>query len=258
MDQVEVDILIPVREPAPWLPETLAGVRALTGVSFNVIVVVNGPDERTSLMVQASGLDVRMAFSPDSATLADTLNLGLSTCTAPLVARLDADDIPRPSRLEVQRAVLELYPEAAMVCSGKTFIDESGRPIGVAHPPRSADALARAMRWKNVVWHPTVMYRREVVMTLGGYSARAQFVEDYELWLRMLASHAILPIDEPLLSYRIHANQITRAKVIPSEAMDAILRAKIALAKARGESVVAARARHLAWAARQVPRRIFR
>ena len=254
----EVDILIPVREPAPWLPETLAGVRALTGVSFNVVVVVNGPDEQTSRMVRESGLDVRMAFSPDSSNLGETLNVGLAACTAPLVARLDADDIPLPTRLAVQRDVLELHPEAAMVCSGKAFINSAGRSIGIAHPPPSADALIKAMRWKNIVWHPTVMFRRENVIALGGYAPDAVFVEDYELWLRMLASHTIVPIDEPLLRYRIHENQVTRAKVIPKAAANAVLKARIALARAHGESVLAARARHLVWSVRQVPRRIRR
>lgn len=255
---VDVDILIPVREPAPWLPETLAGVRALSGVSFNVVVVVNGPDVQTSLMVRESGLDVRMAFSPDSFNLGETLNVGLAACTAPLVARLDQDDIPVPSRLIRQCEVLRLNPEAAMTCSGKIFIDEVGRATGESMPPATSDALLKVMRWKNVVWHPTVMFRREVVIALGGYAPDAVFVEDYELWLRMLAGHTIVPIDEPLLRYRIHANQITRAKVIPSEAVKAVLNAKIALAKARGESVIAARARHLVWAVRQVPRRFRR
>lgn len=258
MNEVEVDILIPVREPAPWLPETLAGVGALTGVRFNVVVVVNGPDRQTSDMVRESGLDVRMAFSPDSFNLGETLNVGLAACSAPLVARLDQDDIPIPSRLRRQRDVLRLNPEAAMTCSGKTFIDETGRPTSVGRVPATSDALLRVMRWKNVVWHPTVMFRREVVIGLGGYSADAVFVEDYELWLRMLASHTIVPIDEPLLRYRIHANQITRAKVIPRDAARTVRKARIELAKVRRESVLAARTRHLVWAARQVPRRLSR
>jgi len=254
----EVDILIPVREPAPWLPETLAGVTSLIGGPYRTVVVVNGPDRQTSAMVADSGLDALVTSSPDSYNLGETLNVGLDACTAPFVARLDQDDIPMPSRIVRQLEVMQQHPEAGMTCSGRVFIDEQGQVMGEASPPESAARLLATMRWKNVVWHPTVMFRRDVVVQLGGYQPRAVFVEDYELWLRMLARWEIVPIVEPLIRYRIHANQITQAKVITRDAGSTILAAKLALAQARDESKVAARARHLAWAARQVPRRLSR
>lgn len=255
---LEIDILIPVREPAPWLPETLAGVKGLHGGPYRTVLVVNGPNRDTSRMVDEAGLDVLLTSSPNSYNLGETLNVGLEACSAPFVARLDQDDIPMPSRLLRQLELLRKHPHAAMTCSGRRFIDERGDVLGDASPPSTASALLARMRWKNVVWHPTVLFRRNAVVQLGGYSPEAIFVEDYELWLRMLAVWEIVPIAEPLIRYRIHANQITRAKIIPRDAARAILRARVRLAEARHEAVAAAHARHWAWVTRQFPRRLVR
>lgn len=251
----EIDILIPVREPAPWLPETLAGVKELLGGPYRTVVVVNGPNRQTTGMLEDAGLDAVLTTSPDSYNLGESLNVGLDACRAPFVARLDQDDIPMPSRLVRQLELLHQHPNAAMTCSGRRFIDEHGTVMGDASPPQTAADLLATMRWKNVVWHPTVLFRRDVVVQLGGYSPEAVFVEDYELWLRMLAAWEIVPIVEPLIKYRIHASQITQAKIITPDAARAILKARMQLAAARHESAVAARARHLAWVTRQLPRR---
>jgi len=254
----EIDILIPVREPAPWLPETLAGVKALIGGPYRTVVVVNGPNRETTGMIADAGLDVVLTSSPDSYNLGESLNVGLDACRAPFVARLDQDDIPMPSRLVTQVEFLRRHPDAAMTCSGRRFIDEHGTVLGDASPPGSAAELLATMRWKNVVWHPTVLFRRDAVVQLGGFSPEAVFVEDYELWLRMLARWEIVPIVEPLILYRIHAHQITQAKVITRSASRAVLRARVGLAEAREESTTAARVRHLAWSARQIPRWLAR
>lgn len=255
---VEVDVLIPVRAPAPWLPQTLAGVTAMTGPTRQVIIALHGSSLEVEEAVTRSGLPATIVPVPQSATLAAVLNAGLAAGTAPYVARLDADDIPLPHRLEVQVHALNGDPDCAVVCSSKLLIDASGGRIGLRRAPATADALLGGMRWKNVIWHPTVMMRRAVVEKLGGYNAAAVHAEDYDLWLRVLQHWRIEPIVEPLIEYRLHASQVTAAKAIPRESAAIIGTSRLSLARARGESLVAARIRQAVWSGRQVTRRLLR
>ena len=255
---VEVDVLIPVRAPAPWLDQTLAGVAALTGPSRQVIIALHGAGKDVESTVTESGLAATVVQVPESANLAEVLNAGLAAGSAPYVARLDADDIPLPHRLEVQVRALQQDPDCAVVCSSKLFIDVRGGRIGLRRAPANAAALLRGMRWKNVIWHPTVLMRRAVVEELGGYNVAAQHAEDYDLWLRVLQHWRIEPIAEPLIEYRLHESQVTAAKAIPRESAATIAATRRSLAQARGESLVAARLRQSAWSARQIARRISR
>ena len=247
----EVDILLPVRSPAPWLDAALAGVRDLTGPEWHLVVAIHGSGIDIRETLRASGMPVTIVEVDDRANLAGVLNAGLASCTSRYVARLDADDIPVPDRLAVQVAALDAEPSVAVVCSSKVIIDEQGRDLGMQLAPRDEHELRRRMRWKNVVWHPTVMFRRDVIVDLGGYDERAQHVEDYELWLRVLRRSRIQPIARPLLAYRLHSNQVTASKVIQPAAVERVGAARIDLARALGESTVAAAVRQRVWSARQ-------
>jgi len=255
---VEVDVLIPVRAPAPWLAETLAGVAAMTGPNRQVIIALHGMGPEVEEAVARSGVSATIVPVAQSATLAEVLNAGLAAGSAPYVARLDADDIPLPHRLEVQVRALQQDPDCAVVCSSKLLIDIRGGRIGLRRAPANAAALLLGMRWKNVIWHPTVLMRLAVVEELGGYNVAAQHAEDYDLWLCVLQHWRIEPIAEPLIEYRLHASQVTAAKAIPRESAAIIAATRRSLAQARGESLVAARLRQSVWSARQATRRISR
>ncbi|MFM8350394.1 MAG: hypothetical protein ACKN9D_04925, partial [Actinomycetales bacterium] len=70
---VEVDVLIPVRAPAPWLDQTLAGVAALTGPTKQVIIAIHGAGKDVEATVARSGLDATVVHVAESANLAEVL-----------------------------------------------------------------------------------------------------------------------------------------------------------------------------------------
>lgn len=249
-----VDVLLPVRLPAPWLDEALVGLAQQTTEDWHLVCVVHGeagdiPDRTRALYPTATIVSV-----PDSATFVDVLNEGIRRCTADYIARLDADDIPVPGRLSDQVQYLDEHSDVTVVCSPVIRIDEFGVVLQQPHPGYSAQELISGLRWKNIVAHPTVMIRRAAAVACGGYNLAATHAEDYELWLRLAASGRIESLAEPLVLYRQHPTQVTRTKAIPQTGRAAVGAARIALARARGESVLAARVRQAVWSIPQVVR----
>lgn len=244
-----VDVLIPVRMPAPWLGEAIEGVRNQIGVKPRVVLVIHG--EEGDLYSAIKDIGVEVVRAPDHLILAEVLNLGLDKCSSEYVARLDQDDIPTPERLLIQSEYLDANPNVIVVGSSATLIDETGRVVGSRTVKSTPEEILKTLRWKSPIMHPTVMFRREPILEIGGYSREALFVEDYELWLRAAAIGSIGGIPKPLLSYRVHSNQVSQSRKSNRRGLASVRDARIALALNRNESKFVARLRNFAWASRQ-------
>ena len=194
---------------------------------------------------------------PQESKLQHLLNAGLEACTADFVARLDHDDIPEPSRLSEQLQFLHEHPDVLAVGSWATVIDEHGDDQGIREVPSGAAAL-KDLRWKTVLIHPSVMFRRAAVSRLGGYSVGATNAEDYELWLRLAAAGGIDNIPKPLLRYRVHSAQMSQARAIPKSTRAIVASSRRALARSRRESLLMAQLRQIAWSLPQIRRGVGR
>lgn len=252
-----VDVLLPTRAPAPWLSDTLDGLNAQVGCSWRLIAVVHGDASELTSLIRASVPDAVIVPMPPEARLQDLLNAGLDACTAPYVARQDHDDIPEPTRLAVQLDYMEKHPSVLALGCAATIIDERGATVGIRRLPIGARVLKR-LRWKSALIHPSVMFRRASVDVAGGYDSRATHAEDYELWLRLAALGDLDNLWEPLLRYRVHSQQVSRAKAVPHTTRAVVATSRRALARSRLESVLMAYIRQLVWSAPQMLRSVRR
>jgi glycosyltransferase involved in cell wall biosynthesis len=252
-----VEVLLPVRAPAPWLEDTLRGLERQTLRDFDIRVMLHGTDDAgIRALVHSYFPRASITYVTAEATFSELLNVGLQESSAEFVARLDADDIPHPDRLTNQRDFLAMNHNICLVASDIMLIDKNGTELGVRSTPGEWKALLKALRWKNVIPHPSVMFRRHQVLAVGGYSTRAKHAEDYELWLNLAAqeSFAVAPI--PLTFYRLHPRQVSRASFIGAQSSAAVLEARLRLARSRGESQIMVRFRHATWSIRQILRRL--
>src|SRR5215470_4323839 len=156
-----------------------------------VVIVRDGPvdDELAACLDDlAATSPVVLTFLPleHNGGLGPALNRGLEACWFDVVARMDADDIAMPNRFEVQ---LALTVQADIV--------------GQRVPPTDPDKIRRYARVADPFNHPTVVYRKSVVLAAGGYGD-LPLMEDYALFARMLQLGAEpLNVAEPLIFYRV-------------------------------------------------------
>lgn len=176
-----------------------------------VVLVKDGPlsaGQEWMLERWGAQLGERLEVVPlgESVGLGGALNAGLDRCSCPLVARMDADDVAFPERLERQGALMEQSLEIGVLGSGAREIDLDGNAGPLRAVAEWHDALVNRL-WACPLIHPTVMFRRELIVGVGGYDSSLRRRQDYELWFRVLeAGGRFANIAEPLIWYRFDQN----------------------------------------------------
>lgn len=177
-----VAVIVPVREPAPFLDEALAGLGDDVAV-----VVVRDPDGRGPAWARNQGL----------AGLGEAVEW---------VGFCDADDVWRPGKLSAQ---LRAASSVDVVVGGAEIAGEDGVPTGEVweRPEFSMEALYSA----NPVLLSSVIVRRSVLSSVGGFAEDLPQAEDWDLWLRLLASGArFVSVPSARVMYRRHPGGLTR------------------------------------------------
>jgi glycosyltransferase involved in cell wall biosynthesis len=211
-----VTILMPVRNGERWLETALASVAAQTVRDFELVVVDNGSTDRTpAILVQACSGDERIVtIAEPQPGISSALNTGLGIARAALTARLDADDVALPHRLERQLHFMAQHPGVGLLGSWAAVVDEGGRVRGHRRPPTEHDDLLRVLAASNPFIHSSIMFRTELVRRLGGYRHAFEVSEDYDLWLRISETTRLANLPDELVLYRRVQGKALRKKVL--------------------------------------------
>jgi hypothetical protein len=139
-----------------------------------------------------------------------SLNEGLRLARAPLVARMDADDVALPRRLDLQIRHLWTHPECVVVGGQWECIDEQSLPLyHRARRTSHAEIVAQHLRGACELAHPAVMFRRDAVLSVGGYDDGYGSAADFDLWLRLSEIGELHNLPEVVLKYRMHYRQMS-------------------------------------------------
>lgn len=216
--QPEVSVVMPFRDAAETLPECLDSLRRQTLGDYELLAVDDGSQDGSAALVAAAArADARVRLlQPGRVGLVGALNAGVAAARAGLLARMDADDLCHPERLEAQRDALRARPELALVGTQVELFPEEQIKAGYREYLRWQNACLSPAQIDALIYiespfaHPSVMLRRAVFERLGGY-AEGPFPEDYELWLRMhAAGMAMAKLPRVLLAWRERAGRTSR------------------------------------------------
>lgn len=139
---------------------------------------------------------------PESVGLGKALNEGMKYCRYNIVARMDSDDISKPERMEKQLQVMKERNVALVGSAVEEFSGTTEHIMAVRKMPQTSEEIRKFAAKRNPFNHPSVMYQKNVVETVGGY-LDCPFFEDYYLWSRILkAGYEGYNIGESLLYMR--------------------------------------------------------
>ncbi len=208
-----VSVLIPARNAANTLWETLSSVRAQSFKDFAIVLVDDASSDNTlAIGEQFAEYFPKGRFQilqGPGKGISAALNLGLAAIQSPLVARLDADDLSEPLRLERQLRIMDRNPDWLLCGTEVSVIDADGQVIDQMQCPKSSVEIRKHLYEKCCLHHPTIMFRRDVVTAVGGYRSQFDGAEDYDLYLRLLEVGKIGALNERLVRYRLHPGQVT-------------------------------------------------
>ncbi len=214
-----VSVLMPVYNCERYLEAAATSISTQTHTDFEVVAVDDGSTDATPLLAeQWAARDGRVRlFRIPHGGLVSALNVGISHCRAPLVARMDGDDVALPRRLERQVAVLRERPEIGVVgCAFDELHGEERLPgPGIRVEP---NLLAWRAHFFVVVPHPTAVFRRSLLEQVGGYSPDILNVaEDFNLLRRLSRLTQFTNVPEVLFLYRRHSQA---SKLVYSDSID--------------------------------------
>lgn len=211
----DISVLMTVYNGERYLRESIDSILGQDFPDFEFLIVDDGSTD-SSIAIVASYSDSRIVhIKADHLGLVGALNLGLSHVKGHFIARMDADDRARPTRLRVQRDYFAKNPDVDLVCSDIATIDDNGRLTGYqrqahADNTRFLKGLTFERNDKPII-HPSVMMRAGVPRAIGGYRA-FDCAEDRDFWLRAIEQFKFARVAEILLEYRMHAGGISRTK----------------------------------------------
>lgn len=218
----QVSVLMSVYNGERYLKEAIDSVLAQTNVNFEFLIIDDASTDRSREILEGY-TDPRIFVTRNRSNLGLTksLNLGLDQVKGKFVARMDADDICSPDRLEKEVNYLESHPSIDIVGSWVRIIEEHGIEIGSFTPPISDKIIRWQLHFENPIAHPSVMIRTKVIFDLHKYNEGSRCGQDYELWLRAMDDHHFSNIPEYLLTLRKHRENISE-KQFPAQVQNQI------------------------------------
>lgn len=213
-DDVAISVLCAFYNEAELIGHTIQSLNDQTFGNFEAIFVDDGSTDHTAEIIRkAARFRFRILRNETNLGLAGSLNRGLAAAAAPLVARIDADDLMDPRRLEQQVAAFAQDGELVLLGGRATKIDDNGRPFGIISMPTGDRACRFALNFYSPFVHPSVMFRRADALAIGGYDGATFPAEDYDLWCRLAARGRIANLQQVITCYRVRSSgSITSSK----------------------------------------------
>lgn len=208
-----VSVLLPVYNASPFVEEAVLSILGQTYGDFELIVIDDGSTDGSGDLLQLlADLDPRIRFiSRENRGLVATLNEMLAIARGRFIARMDADDVSRSDRFDLQVASLSADPSLVAVGSDFVSIDAKGRPLYAAELPRTHEDIddhTMAGDRGSGMSHPALMIRSDALLRVGGYRPDYWPAEDADLVLRLAEVGKLRNLRAPLLSYRVHPASI--------------------------------------------------
>jgi len=207
----KITVLMPVYNGEKYLREAIDSILSQTFTDFEFIIVNDISTDSTKEIISSyNDPRIRLINTDHNMGLVRSLNYGLKLAKGKYIARMDADDISLPNRLELQATYLDNYPEVALLGTGKYIINQNGKIL--SKTIALSDPCKNILK-SNTFTHGSVMFKKNISEELGYYNELFKYSEDYELWLRFAKYYKVSNLPQPLYKWRVHTENITNTKV---------------------------------------------
>lgn len=203
-----VSVLMPVYNASLYLSEAIKSVLEQDYKNFEFIIINDGStDDSESIILNFKDSRIKYLKNEQNLKLIATLNRGLSIAQGKYIARMDADDISLSSRFRKQVSFLEQNNDYGIVGTNAKIISLENKVISY---PLTNNEIKYSLIFFNPFIHSSVLIRKSILdENKLHYDATRLHVEDYDLWIKIMSYSKGYNIEECLVLYRIHENQVS-------------------------------------------------
>lgn len=207
----KISVLLPVYNSELYIREAVDSILNQTFSDFEFIIIDDASTDKSVEIIQSySDPRIQLIVKPKNSGYTDSLNYGLTIAKGEFIARMDSDDISLPTRFEKQLAFLEKNSNVAVCSSWITIFGNTAEPYVFEAPENPLDIKLTFLSY-DCVAHPAVMLRKSCLNNMN-YQKEYVPAEDYKLWSEMILNHDFYIIQESLLHYRQHEQNISKTK----------------------------------------------
>jgi glycosyltransferase involved in cell wall biosynthesis len=201
-----ISVVLPVFNAEKYLKESIESILNQTFTDFEFIIFNDGSTDHSSQIIKDYN-DIRIIFTdyPCNRGLIQPLNIAMKEAKGRYIARMDADDIAMPDRLQKQISFLDSHPDIS-VCGGA--VEYFGEKTRVMRFPENHESIKLQLLKTNCIANPTAVFRKD---DLDKHEIIYDYpvVEDYRFWCKTALSLKFYNLPDILLKYRIHNSNIT-------------------------------------------------
>ena len=199
----KVTVVMSAYNAEKHLRESIDSILNQTFEDFEFVIIDDGSTDKTfDILKSYQDLRIKIINNEKNIGITRSLNIGLKFVSGEYVARMDADDISEPKRLEKQVEFLDAHPSVGVVGINSLIIDEQGNLLGQISHPISHSKIMSQILLDNRFVHSSVMLRKTLLAMHGCYNGDVSIAQDYELFLRLALVTQLANLPEPLHRWR--------------------------------------------------------
>lgn len=203
-----LSVVMPAYNVEKFIGEAIESILNQSFGDFELIIVDDGSTDATLDVIRLyAKSDHRICFFSHARNLgpAAAFNSGLSSARGTYIARMDSDDIALPFRLEKQLNFLRSHPEVGIVGGAMILVDEANHPIGRRHYWPDDASIRRHIFFYSPFCGGSIMIRKNILESVGGYDVHCLLAEDYDLFFRLGMITRFANLHETVYRYRIRS-----------------------------------------------------
>jgi len=205
-----ISVVLAVKNGMPYLPISVESILSQTEKRFELAIVENGSSDGTLVYLNSIADSRVKIYQIADRGLIFAYNYGFSMCSAEYIAIMDADDISHPERFKYQLELLQKNLSIGLVGTSIFYLGQNSKRKWFVKMPQDHLDIANALKvGKHVMVNSTVMFRRKMLDSVGGYRESAHPVPDLDFYFRVGQVTMLANIRDIYCGFRIHENSFT-------------------------------------------------
>ena len=212
-----ISIIMSVYNAEEYLNAAIQSIINQTYSDWELIIINDSSnDESYNIMNKCAERDsrIRIINNAQNLGLTKSLNIGIDSAKVEYIARLDADDVADPTRLEKQINYLKENPDVVLVGTGGYIVDENGDILNSIRVVKNRYLIKKMLLYGNLFVHSSLMVKKDALVGIGKYRSKFVHSQDYDLILRLNEHYSLANLSEPLTYWRFSGTNSTVNKFL--------------------------------------------